>query len=324
MPTTTPPTPESPFPTVARRFVPPPLPNNSQASKEFAALLGLPNAGAPRARMPWKTTLCILVLGGILFFHSWRRDYLLGELAVPILTLGTLHGLWRGGFRKIVFLAATIGLLYLAAVALPTAGQSSSATASSSGSGWGYVIVCAMAIILLLFIALVTRQIHHRLIVRRPFLRTIDGILGMAVGFAEAALIPFAVCWTAVEARPHLTMLRDRSTAEVGESRQQFVASLIQIADEAHAGAIGPLVDATNPIDQVPLLRKIFNDLNNYGQIRLDDMGNLDPATAEKLNELLKRSPLGPDVLQGLKDSHQQSNQTAEQLYRQLPSQRSR
>ncbi len=295
MPTTTPHTPESPFPTVARRFVPPPPPN-SQASKEFAALLGLPNPGARRAPIPWKTTLFILVLAGVLFSHSWHRGYLLGELAVPILALGTLHGLWRGGFRKIVFLAATIGLLYIAAVALPAAGQSSSAGASSSGSGWGYVIFCAMAIILLLFIALVTRQIRRRIIVRRPFLRTIDRLLGMAVGFVEAALIPLAFCWTAVEARPHLTMLRDHSAAEVGESRQWFAATLVQLADESRTSVVGRLVDATNPIDQVPVLRKVFNDLNDYGQIRLDDMGGLDPATVEKLNELLRQSPIGPDV----------------------------
>jgi hypothetical protein len=308
---------------VARRFVPPPLPNNSQASKEFAALLNLPNAGAPRARTPWKTALTVLVLAGILFFHSWRRDYLLGELAVPILAVGTLHGLWRGGFRKIVFLAATVALLYAAAVALPNTGQANPTGASSSGDGWGYVIVCGVVIIVLLFIALVTRQIHRRLIVRRPYLRTMDRLLGMAVGFVEAALIPLAVCWTAVAAHPHLLTLRDHG-AEIGASRQQFVASLVQIADEARTSAVGSLVDATNPIDRVPVLRKIFNDLNNYGQIRLDDMGNLDPATAEKLNELLKQSPLGPDVLQWLKENQQQSTQTAEQFYRQLPSQRSR
>lgn len=273
---------------------------------------------------PWKTSLLICGLTGILFLLSWRRAYLLGELALPILALGMLHGLWRGGFRKIILLAATIGLLYGVALAGPKIGQIAPLGSKASIGGWGYVVACAMAIILFLFASAATNRIRRRVFIRRPALRTIDGLLGMAVGFAEAALIPLAFCWTAVEARPHLTLIRDHPDTETGSFRQRFAGAMIRLADEADAGAIGRLADATNPIGRIPALRKVFDDLNASGQIRLDDLGNMDPATAEKLNELLRQSPLGPDGLKGLIESQQQASQTTEQVYRQLPSQQPR
>jgi len=324
MPATNPHTPESPFPTVARRVVPPPLPR-SQPHQDFSGLFDAAGAGttARSAAAPWKTSLLLIALAGILFFHSWRHGYLLGELAVPILALGVLHGLWRGGFRKIILLAAMVGLLYGVAAAGPAIEQIGPASAASA-SGWGYLIACVLAIFLFLVLSVVTQRVRRRVVLRRPVVRTVDRFFGMAVGFAEAALIPLAVCWTAVEARPHLMTIRDHPEIEADSFRRTFAASMVQLADESHAGVIGRLVDVSNPIGQVPILRKIFDDLNTCGQIRLDDLGNLDPATAEKLNELLKQSPLGLDALKQLKDSQQQSSQTAEQVYRQLPSQQSR
>src|SRR5690554_5177075 len=45
-------------------------------------------------------------------YFSTQSNYLLGQVAAVVIGGFGLHGLWRGGFRKMIMLPLTVGMLY--------------------------------------------------------------------------------------------------------------------------------------------------------------------------------------------------------------------
>ena len=304
------------------------LPPHGAAERLAAAVSSTPGpkfhfpepAGSHRAALPLKSFALILLLGAGLFLYSSRNDLLLGQLAAPILTLGALHGLWRGGVRKIIMIAATIGLVYFATTGSDAANSFIQSRMSPSAAGWSWVVIAFIAVVLLLVVAIVVGIFRRRVVMKHPFLRGFDRFVGVLVGVAEGALIILTVCWMAVEIRPYAAVVRDQPQTQVGSFRHGMLDDMVRIADEAGDGAIGEIVDATNPVDSVPALKQVIDDLNTTGEIRLDSLGNLDPETVRKLNDLLKQTPA--EDLGGLNkviEQYQKGNESREKSYHQLP-----
>ncbi|MFH1418152.1 MAG: CvpA family protein [Planctomycetota bacterium] len=261
--------------------------------------------------------MLILLAASGLFAYSTHQDVLVGRIAAPLLALGALHGLWRGGFRKAAMLVATILVFYCVTKYGGAAAQLAQNATGSASAGWGYAGLSLVAVITLVFTSLVVNVIRRRHILKRPLVTGLDRLSGTFVGAAEAALIVLAVCWTAVEIRPHAMLVRDYTDTPISSSRQEFAAGIVRLADEVGVGTMGRIVDATNPIDHIPVLRKAIDDLNRTGQF---DLGSLDPETARKLNELLKQTPSGDaGGLQGVMEQLEHKNETAEQLRQELP-----
>jgi uncharacterized membrane protein required for colicin V production len=270
---------------------------------------------------PWRSSLTILLAGVLLFAVSHRSDFHLGEIAAPLLTLGALHGLWRGGFRKIVMIAATIGALYMVAVSSERAGAAIRAVTGAASEAWGYLATIAAAVAALLIVGVLVKSIRKRVILRHGVLRLADRLLGVAVGLVEAALVVLAICWTVVAIRPHTSLIRDHQATQVGSLRHRVAEEMVRLADEADAGALGRAVSATNPIDQIPALRRIIDDLNATGELRLENLNGLDPQTIRRLSEILKQTPV--EDLGGLNDvieRYKQGDEARDRAYRQLPS----
>lgn len=271
---------------------------------------------------PLKSAALILLTAVALFAASDHYGYLLGQIAAPILAIGTLHGLWRGGFRKIVMLAATVGLLYGVTAGGGCAAKLLGGGQPSRAAGWSYAVLGLAGIVALLMVSAVVKSVRKNMIVTRPLACGVDRIVGVIVGLIEPALLVLAVCWTVTEIRPHAQLIRDHRDTEVGSFRHQMATQMVRLADEADRGVVGRLVRATNPFDQIPMIRKAIDELNTTGQCSLFDLSKLDPQTADGLNAVLKQTPAGD--LGGLNDvieQYKRSNEARDKAYRQLPSQ---
>ncbi len=267
--------------------------------------------------VPWKTAVLLLLAAAGLFAYSMHQDVLVGRIAAPMLALGALHGLWRGGFRKAIMLAATVLVFYGVTTYGGAAAQLVQNTTGSTSTAWGYGGLSLAAVIMLVFTSIFINVIRRRHILKRPVLRGLDRLSGTLIGVAEAMFIILAICWTAVEIRPHAVLVRDHTDTPVSSFQQEFAAGIVRLADEVSVGPMGRLVDATNPIDQIPVLRKAMDDLNRTGQF---DLEGLDPETARTLNELLKQTPAGDmGGLQSVLEQFENNNKKAEQLRKQLP-----
>jgi uncharacterized membrane protein required for colicin V production len=291
------------------------------AGSASGAKFSFPEPASSRSgRWPLKSFAFIVLLGAALFLYSLRHDLLLGQFAAMILTLGALHGLWRGGTRKIIMIAATIGLLYLATSSSDAANTYIQSRMSPSAASWSWVVIAGVLVLALLVIGISVSIFRRRVVMKHPFLRGFDRLVGVGVGTAEGALIILTVCWMAVSIRPYATVVRDQPQTQVGSSRHRMLTDMVRIADEAGDGTVGEIVDATNPIDSVPVLKQAIDDLNTKGEIRLDSLGNLDPETARKLNEWLKQNPT--ENLGGLNkviEDYKKGGETQEKSNRQLP-----
>jgi hypothetical protein len=267
------------------------------------------------------TSMILILLGGVaLFVQSSRQDFLLGQLAAPALTIGAMHGLGRGGFRKIIMLAAAIALLSALSTGAGPASAYFQAQAGLSSPIWCWLVIIAGAVLAMIVLSAVVKSFRRRFIMKRPFLRGCDRLLGTLVGLAEGALVILTVCWTVVEIRPYAQLVRDRQDTQIGSFRHALAAQMVRLADEANVGDLGRFVVATNPIDDVPQIRKVVDELNTTGRISLDSLGSLDPETIEKLNEILKQTT-GREQggLDQLIETCEQRNETRDKAYRRLP-----
>ncbi|HVP10482.1 MAG TPA: CvpA family protein [Phycisphaerae bacterium] len=303
-----------PVPAVARGISP------TSGSTTGADLYFAAPRSSPAGRVPLKTLVLILLGGVALFVLSARRDFLLGQLAAPVLTIGALHGLLRGGFRKIIMLAATIGVLYAMATGADALNAYLQSRTSLVNPVWSWLLIILAAVLVLVLISAMVKSFRRRVIMRRPFTRGADRLLGVLVGLAEGALVILTVCWMVVEVKPYTQQIRDRQDVEAGSYRQALATRMVRLADEAGTGDLGRLVAATNPIDDVPEIRKVIDELNTKGEISLDSLGNLDPETIQRLNDLLKQTT-GQEQggLNQLIETHQQGSESRDQARGQLP-----
>lgn len=223
--------------------------------------------------------------GSFAFFA--HRGHLVGEISAVALLPCALHGLWRGGFRKTVMLATTLGLFYLLAIKPDFAAPLITAVTGSTSGVANSVASGIVVIVTWIVVFLTARTLNRRVIESRRFLSFTNRFAGALIGAAEGALMVLTLCWCATGLRPFAENLVHADDAVAGSARDRIGKYMIQIAGEADVGLLGHLTRATNPIDQVPLLRNAVDQLNNAGRLDLDA---LDSPTLKEMQGVLKKS----------------------------------
>lgn len=251
---------------------------------------GFATGPGPAARSPVFSTVLLLAAGVGLTAYGVQHDLLLAKIAVPLLTIGAIHGLWRGGFRKVLLLAATVGVLYLAFAGAGVVEPMVRTVAGASSSVIAGLIVAAGAIGLYVLAAMIVGRMRRRVIACRPGRLAADRFVGVLVGFTEAAFVALCLCWAAVMIRPHAKVVRDHPDTPAGSVRHHVAASLVQLADESQVEPLGRIVRATNLLERIPSLRTAIDQLNETGHF---DLENIDPEVAAKLNQVIPQMSNG-------------------------------
>ncbi len=237
-----------------------------------------------RPPSPALAAAVVFVLGLAGFGYSLSRDVLVGQIAAPLMTLGAIHGLWRGAFRKVLMIAAFVaGAMVLVAdpfLAGPVVGW-------MGGQPDGLVAGLLTVILLLLIwagLGVAVGRFRNRYVSRRNLPRLLDRGLGGLVGGAEGGLVVLALCWAATMFRPAAVNIRDHPDTAPGSYPYAVATTLLRLADEAESDPLGRLVRATNLLERSETLKDLIADLNTTGAIDLD---RLDPATVDRVNALI-------------------------------------
>jgi len=263
---------------------------------------------ARRAGPPFLTAFLWIGAAGGLFYASWRRDVVLGQLAATAIGLGGLQGLWRGGLRKVVMLPLFVVVAY-AVARLP---------ASLGMPGVTGHLVAGVAGMVALFIGATTvSRVRRGAVESRPMLHRLERCIGVIIGAAEGALIPLALCWAAVAIRPAAARISATNDARITQNQRATADAILRIADEVSTVGLSNLVSQTSPMERIPALRDAINQFNRDGQIKLDD---LSPETKARLEELLKLIPSGEgfEALNQSQSSAEQRQEAYENLRKQM------
>lgn len=229
----------------------------------------------------------ILGLGGGLFYYSNRGDFLLGQIAAVAMTPMAMHGVWRGGFRKIVMIVVIMGIGagfgYLRAAADMLLGLAGLADGKLTTP---LAVLLSFGIWLTAFVT--TKALRASFIDRSRFRRTVDRFAGILVGMTEGGLVVLTLCWMATSLEPFGKTMAEGADTVKGSPRQMAGQTIVRLAQEARIGAMGDVVRKTNPLENVPALRDMVREANRTGQLKLDDMN---PETLKQLQDLLKNMP---------------------------------
>ena len=311
-------------------------PRNGTAGKGRGRAFGSPGAAAagqsaaarggedsatepgPAARPPVLSTVLLLAAGIGLTAYGVQHDVLLAKIAAPLLTVGAIHGLWRGGFRKLLLLAATVGVLYAAFAGAGVVEPMVRTVAGASSGVVAGLVVAAAAIGLYILAARIVGRMRRRFIANRPGRLAADRFVGLLVGTAEAALVVLCFCWAGVMIRPHAKVVRDHPDTPVGSVQYRVAAAMVQIADESQVEPLGRIVRATNLIERIPPLRTAIDQLNETGHF---DLEQIDPAVAARLNQVIPQMSNGQfQNLDQLLEAYRHNQEVQDALRKQLPS----
>ncbi|MBX3396253.1 MAG: CvpA family protein [Phycisphaerae bacterium] len=256
--------------------------------------------GAPAAPgIPW-LGLGMLIGGAATgFYFSDRADFLLGEVAAVLLGAFGLHGLWRGGFRKLVMLPVTIGVLVLVS-AKPDFADPLIRAVRGESSLAGNMAACALAIVgSLLTAGWLVRTVRQRVIIRRPMLLGADRFVGATVGLAEGGLLLLVICWAVVLAEKPLSQVKDHTSSEPGSARHALASGMLRFVADIDGSPLQTLVRNYNYLESVPSVQAAIQQMeqaaanpegwNGSASGLTELLQNVDPAALGELGEVAKR-----------------------------------
>ncbi len=267
----------------------------------------------PRHRRPGPWLFVGLLAGSCaaMFFVSIRSGYLLGQIAALVCLLSGLHGIWRGALRKIVMLPVTVGIAYLVTSQVDFADPVIRLMGGKS-SLIGNVIACGLAVVLTVaIVGSIVRAVRDRLTRRRPFLLTIDRLLGAGFGLAEAAIVMLCVCWSVVLVEPQVRATQALRPADTDSFQPAVIAGLLQLADEIDRGPFRSIVRDHNLLEEIPAVRDALSDL---------PLDSSSPGWKKKIAEFLRQA----DQNQGNEaetpyQRYKRANRRRGNTYRSLP-----
>ena len=219
-----------------------------------------PEAGAPARREVRRSTIVIvIVIAFAAFTVSAIFDFLLGQIAVPVLTIAGLHGLSRGGFRKLLVLPVTVGAAYLAASHL-TIADSTIRKVTSDFAPVADVMAGALAVAIVLAIAgRLADALYNRFFPRRPALEFLDHLAGAGTGLIEGAFFLLVLCWATAFLEPQARVVLEHRNAEKDSLRNQFAAGLVQLTEEINGTNLERVVHETNLLEEIPAVRDVLS-----------------------------------------------------------------
>jgi len=241
----------------------------------------------PPPRSPTAAMAFLFLAAAGAFAYFAQRGHLVGEIASAVILPCALHGVWRGGFRKIAMIAATLGLLNLFWNKPDFAAPLVNAVGAPSGAFSNVVAALLTSLAAWITVFFTARGLHRRVIARSRFNVTADRFVGATIGAAEGGLIVLTLCWLALSLRPYATGLVNSQETLPGSARDRIGRYLLQIADESANGPVGRIALATNPIDRVPELRNAFEQLNSTGKLNLE---SIDSGKLQEVRRLLEQA----------------------------------
>ncbi|MCG8407232.1 MAG: CvpA family protein [Phycisphaerales bacterium] len=276
-----------------------------------------------RVPVPWVSIG--LLLGGMAagIGFSSQNDYLLGQIGATILGLSGLHGLWRGGLRKLIMLPATFVVLFLA---MNNPGFADPITRAVFGKPSPFTngIVCVAVVALaLVVIGSVVKLFRNRFIMKRPFLRGADRFFGTSIGVAEGALTMLVLCWATVLLEPQARVIRDHPNRVTESMQHRFAAGIIQLAEEIQDGPFESIVHEANLLERFPEVRDALYNLGEQTQLDLEAIhpdARREPLDAKARKELMDRvKKLDPDLFGTPMDKVEKGHKDRDRAYRRMP-----
>ncbi|MCB9851622.1 MAG: CvpA family protein [Phycisphaerales bacterium] len=262
-----------------KAFSPPAGPSTPNRGREMDFSI---DRDAP-VKGPWLMAGLLLAATAATFGMSLNSDYLLGEIASPIIGLMTLHGLFKGGFRKAIMLPITIaGVGFL--MTNPMIFDPIVQRVTGGPSPFGNYVACAVAITLGLWIVgIPVKAIRKKVIMKRPVLRGTDRFFGTGIGFAEGALMALLVMWGAVLIEPQAKQVATNANAK--PVQRQFASGVLSLIAEIDKSPLAPIVRDANLLEEFPQLTKPLEALRADGTV---DPSKLDPQQLEGLIDMLE------------------------------------
>ncbi len=228
------------------------------------------------------------------FAMSVRNEFLLGQIAAVALGLGSLHGMWRGGFRKIVMMVAFATASYLGARFHSLAAPLVKSLYGSPSILGNYIVTIAVMMLCLVFIRWMVERTKRRSILTRPWLAAFDRVVGAIAGLSEGMLLVLSICWLTTAIGPRAATILSNTAGGPESARAQLSRSILRLSAEAKTGVMADVTKATNPIDSMPGVRAAIDRLNRTGELRLDELGiELPPELSQALQGLAKEQRRG-------------------------------
>jgi len=246
-----------------------------------------------------------------------QQGHIVGTIAAPILLLPALHGIWRGGVRKILILPVLLATFWCLIEAPAKVAPYIQPYVEGYNITLIHVLIAAMALPVLLVGMFLVRNIRRQLILPNNTAFRVDRFVGALAGLAEGGLMVLSICWVSVFMAPqmHEALANDRLPRA---SLQRNVAeSFVQIANEAQTGKLGEIVARTNILAHVPELRaridawarQAAGQTTSTGSFNFQDVFRIAPDVTSTQTDSIKRTS-------------QEVNRRMENLQLQLPSSR--
>lgn len=283
----------------------PPRPDHEAAIVEEAQ---------PGFGVPWLGTGLFVGATAAGFALSAQQGWLLGQIAALALGLSTLHGLWRGGLRKLIMLPVSVGLL-----AFIVSHPGFADPFVNSVLGQPSVIGSALTVGLVGLLAWViagrlAKWVRDRCVRRRPMLLAADRFLGLSIGLAEGALTLLALCWATVLLEPQARVVRDHPNVSLDSIEHRVAAGVVQIAEEINASPLEAIANESNPLEEIPAVRDALYNLGDRTELRFEAMS---PAARRRVMDRLRRSQ--PELFDALMDRMEAGHRVRDQVYQSLP-----
>ncbi len=231
------------------------------------------------------------------FVLSRQSDFLLGQIASSIVGAFGLHGLWRGGLRKVVMLPLTVGLLIFFS-ARPDFADPLVQMIAGKPSVLGNMFACGMTMVAAyLIVGALVRTVRNRVILRRASLTAADRFLGTAVGMAEGAALTLVLCWMSVLVEPQMRSLRDHSSTVEGSKRHMVASTMLRLVSEIDKSPLQTIVRDHNVLADVPAVHSAIVQLEQAGTGHnsgsSDDAAKLlkgvNPQQLSQINEVIRQ-----------------------------------
>lgn len=248
------------------------------------------------ARTPWLGLGFLLSIVGAGFYFSTDADFLLGQVASITLGAFGLHGLWRGGLRKIVMLPVTVGSLFLV-TAKPDFADPLIRSVTGQSSMVGNMLACGLALVAtFLMTGALIRYVRNKVIVKRPVALGIDRFVGTTVGLAEGAVVLLVLCWTAVLTQPQMARLKDHPGTAPGSARQSVATTMLKIVGEIDEGPLRTLVRDQNLLKDIPAIKSAIEQIEQaasnpdfWNSSAASLFKGVDPKTLGEAGEIAER-----------------------------------
>lgn len=275
-----------------------------------------PRRNAPsKGGIPAPAIILIVILGGVLFYFSADRGFLLGQIAAAVAVPLALHGLWRGAFRKTFMLAVFLGLFWFAGPLSEGVEQALAALNVNPGPLTKLAFFGSSGLVILTA-HFFSKAIRTRYIARRRSTLLLDQLGGVSVGLAEGALVVLTLCWMSTSLEEFGGTLAENGKAEKSAFRAAFGNTILRMARETRSSSVAEFVNDTNPVRKTPELASMVDSLNQTGSL---DLGNLNLEGSGPLQSLLDQLPgLGAGGLQEKIKDFEQAGAARAKAYEEL------